>query len=433
MRRLMIGLTLVCMAALIPLWVRADDRQIAQEIIQQLQTHKDAGELKGFGIDLQVEKGIVLIEGRVSTAEQRQLTLDTVRRVAGVKQVVNKLTVTGKPFVQAQTAVQTPVAKSAYNTTLAKLKGTLNRTAKATTDLTSTSSAKQAAEAKLSEQDQQLAKLVAEGLKARKDQGQLQAFRVNLSVDQGTVWLEGDVASNEQQALVLDVARRVPGVKQVVNELAVREQAIAPTVVAQASPVAETPLPAVKDVPVVTPIPVVAAEPTPEAGPKPMPEVVAQPVATPLPVVTQPVAPSQPLITQQPVGTAAAQQPQALPAPALATQVAQLPAAAQPQRGYPVPTSYVAQMPPAYVPGHSASVPSPVARTRYDHPQMPAYAWPTYASHPNYAAVTYPKQYSPSAWPYIGPFYPYPQVPLGWRKVTLEWDDGWWNLDFKNR
>ena len=33
---------------------------------------------------------------------------------------------------------------------------------------------------------------------------------------------------------------------------------------------------------------------------------------------------------------------------------------------------------------------------------------------------------------YIGPFYPYPQVPLGWRKVTLEWDDGWWFLDFKD-
>jgi hypothetical protein len=47
--------------------------------------------------------------------------------------------------------------------------------------------------------------------------------------------------------------------------------------------------------------------------------------------------------------------------------------------------------------------------------------------------LTYPTQYSPSAWPYIGPFYPYPQVPLGWRKVTLEWDDGWWFLDFKSK
>jgi osmotically-inducible protein OsmY len=444
MRRLMIGLTLVCMAALIPLWVRADDRQIAQEIIQQLQQHKDTGELKGFGIDLQVEKGIVLIEGRVSTAQQRQLTLDTVRRVAGVKQVVNKLTVTGKPFVQTQTAAQKPVAKSAYNATLAKLKGALNRTSKATTKLTSTSSAKPAAETKLlAEQDQQLAKLVADGLKAEKAQGHLHGFRVNLSVDRGTVWLEGDVASSQQQAIVLDVARRIPGVKQVVNELAIREQTV-PVVVAQVTPVAEKPLPAVeanpvtKPIPVVTPIPVVAAEPVA----RPMLEVIAQPVARPMPEVkvAEPVPAitkleptPEPVIAQQPVGTAATEQPQALPAQAVTTQVAQLPAAAQPQVRYPVPMAYVAQMPPAYVPAHAASVPSPVARTRYDHPQMPAYAWPTYASHPNYAAVTYPKQYSPSAWPYIGPFYPYPQVPLGWRKVTLEWDDGWWNLDFKNR
>lgn len=68
----------------------------------------------------------------------------------------------------------------------------------------------------------------------------------------------------------------------------------------------------------------------------------------------------------------------------------------------------------------------------YDQPTLPNYAWPSYAAHPNYAALTYPTQHSASAWPYIGPFYPYPQVPLGWRKVTLEWDDGWWFLDFKD-
>jgi hypothetical protein len=72
-----------------------------------------------------------------------------------------------------------------------------------------------------------------------------------------------------------------------------------------------------------------------------------------------------------------------------------------------------------------------VAPARYDQPNMPNYAWPSYAAYPNYAAVAYPRQYSPTAWPYIGPFYPYPQVPLGWRKVMLEWDDGWWMLNFK--
>ena len=115
MRRLMIGLTLVCMAALIPLWVRADDRQIAQEIIQQLQKHKDSGELKSFGIDLQVEEGVVLVEGRVSTAEQRKLALETVRRVDGVKQVVNKLTITGKPFVYTKTAEHPPGEEPHYH------------------------------------------------------------------------------------------------------------------------------------------------------------------------------------------------------------------------------------------------------------------------------------------------------------------------------
>ena len=69
----------------------------------------------------------------------------------------------------------------------------------------------------------------------------------------------------------------------------------------------------------------------------------------------------------------------------------------------------------------------------YENPQLPGYSWPSFAAHPNYAGVSYPKQYSAAAWPYIGPFYPYPQVPLGWRKVSLEWDDGWWMLDFKSK
>ncbi len=79
------------------------------------------------------------------------------------------------------------------------------------------------------------------------------------------------------------------------------------------------------------------------------------------------------------------------------------------------------------------AAPQGMAPGMYDQPYMPNYSWPSYAAYPNYAAVGYPKQYSPSAWPYIGPFYPYPQVPLGWRKVTLEWDDGWWFLDFSDR
>jgi osmotically-inducible protein OsmY len=427
MRRLMIGLTLVSMAALIPLWVRADDRQIAQEIVQQLQKHKDTGELKGFGIDLQVEEGVVRLEGRVSTARQQRLALDTVRRVNGVKQVVNKLTITGKPFTKKRVAANKPVAKGTYNASLAKLKGAFNMTRSTPATLTSAAAQSEAdAAAKLAEKDQEIARLVAGALKSQKENGNLKGFRVNLSVDRGTVWLEGDVASRDQRLMVLDAARRIPGVKQVVNELEIRKQDPA-LLVSATTESAGQPAPQVTPIPVAEVAPKVAPIPVAETAPQVIPEAVVE---------TQPAAPvaeKVAAVTEPAVGTAVApQQPQGL-ATAPAAQLAQVPATYQ-QPGYPVPMSYVAQVqPPAYVPGHAASVPSPVARTRYDHPQMPSYAWPTYASHPNYAAVTYPKQYSPTAWPYIGPFYPYPQVPLGWRKVTLEWDDGWWQLDFKNR
>ena len=69
---------------------------------------------------------------------------------------------------------------------------------------------------------------------------------------------------------------------------------------------------------------------------------------------------------------------------------------------------------------------------RYDRPYMPNYAWPSYAAYPNYAQVCYPKQYSANAWPYIGPVYPYPQVPLGWREVTLKWHDGTWRMEYND-
>lgn len=80
--------------------------------------------------------------------------------------------------------------------------------------------------------------------------------------------------------------------------------------------------------------------------------------------------------------------------------------------------------------GHGGPGASPAV---FNSPSMPDHAWPSYAQYPNYAAVTYPQQYSASAFPYIGPFYPYPQVPLGWRDATLRWDDGQWNLQFRQR
>ncbi len=107
--------------------------------------------------------------------------------------------------------------------------------------------------------------------------------------------------------------------------------------------------------------------------------------------------------------------------------------AAYQQEGGPMPGG---PMPGGPMPGMPMP-PMPMGRSNAgqinDMPNLPNYAWPSYAQYPNSAAVTYPKEYSASAWPYIGPFYPYPQVPLGWRSAQLEWDDGHWNLNFRPR
>ena len=60
-------------------------------------------------------------------------------------------------------------------------------------------------------------------------------------------------------------------------------------------------------------------------------------------------------------------------------------------------------------------------------PPMPPYAWPTFAPYNNYSRVAYPNANAYEQWPFIGPMYPFPKVPLGWRSVTLTWEDGhWW-------
>ncbi len=121
------------------------------------------------------------------------------------------------------------------------------------------------------------------------------------------------------------------------------------------------------------------------------------------------------------------------------------PQAGYPQPGYPqqqVPAMQTAYqgMPPQGMPPQGMMPPAPSysptsasGGTVYNQPNMPQHSWPTYAAYPNYAQVSYPKQYSASAFPYVGPFYPYPQVPLGWRKSSLVWEDGSWQLEFDSK
>lgn len=90
-------------------------------------------------------------------------------------------------------------------------------------------------------------------------------------------------------------------------------------------------------------------------------------------------------------------------------------------------------MPPAGPYGPVGNDPMPVGGIagggQFDQtpPLMPPYSWPTYAPYNNYSRVAYPELYPYNAWPFIGPVYPFPKVPLGWRSVKLEWEDNhWW-------
>lgn len=218
-----------------------------------------------------------------------------------------------------------------------------------------------------------------------KQSGQLVDYRVGVKCEDGVAWLTGTVTSQTQKEIAEQLARNCQGVQHVVSKLEVEGQADA---------LVET---ASKETFVQQQMPVQRQGLQRQGNPRTRQNNMPRPYAR----------------------TAA--MPQGRPAPQQQRQPQQR--VNQAQYGQGQPGMAPAPMGPRPPMGGGQSV-------NYENPQMPGYAWPSYAANSNYAALTYPKQYSASAWPYIGPFYPYPQVPLGWRKVSLEWDDGWWNLDF---
>ena len=243
----------------------------------------------------------------------------------------------------------------------------------------------------------------------------------------GQVWLKGETGSQNQRTKIVEQIFRVPGV----NVTEVNDEIQIVTSRAHAGVQTQTARPATP--PVNAPIPMpnaanpgaVATVPfqtgrVPQAQPQQMPpQTLSGALLATHPQQQYPGA----------YGVSPGQQP-AVVAPFAQTSMVQHPQAAQqlPQRpqyhpAYYGPPGQAAYHPEAY--GPQGPLPG-----QYNQPHLPDYAWPAYANYPNYAQVTYPRSYSPKAWPYIGPFYPYPQVPMGWRKVTLEHNNGWWWLDF---
>ena len=277
-----------------------------------------------------------------------------------------------------------------------------------------------AAQAESTEQ-QAVAQRIASEIR---ESGQLSHYRVGVKYEDGVAWLLGSVTDQSQADAAMELARQVSGVQHVVSKL---------EIVARQEKVVPPSMPAVKESSDGVLLELLSEEQEDEAEEEPE-TVEPSEVAVPAPVL-QKVARQQPLMRTQPVSrnarpvAMARRQPsvrRGMPAPIART----APGAIQ-QAGHRNvrPANYGAPAGGGYAPAGGMGA---ATGASYDSPNMPGYAWPSYAAHPNYAAVSYPKQYSPSAWPYIGPFHPYPQVPLGWRKVALEWDDGWWFLDFSH-
>ena len=234
--------------------------------------------------------------------------------------------------------------------------------------------------------DQQIADYIKGRLQAGQQQGNLRGFNVDMRVEQGTVWFKGHVANRAQEMTILQTAQQAGhlGVVKVVDDI--ETQGSSPYQSASYATPMQQPLPAYT-----------------------------------MPQQTYQQAPyqQQQQYQQSPYQQASSQEYVGGMEGIVSSNNQPLPfASAGAASGGP------SAMPVSY--GRAATGPT-------EAPNLPGYAWPGYAASPNYGAVAYPKQHSASAWPYIGPFYPYPQVPLGWRKVSLEWDDGWWQLDFHDK
>ena len=427
MRRYFLAATILSIVAGGPLQALAGDREIAEQIIQKLKVQRDAGSLKDFTLDLKVDKGVVLMRGNVREEAQKKSVLSVAKDIEGIAKVVDEITVAtaGSPATQTATVIKPKAAiavapgqqtESTDNfsfkqslaaskaKTEAKTEATTEATAKATTNSAAgrgvvaqaskpapwqTSGIEMAAATETTvASDRDITSAIVSALGSAQRQGQLKGFGVDVNTQDGKVFLNGRASSDAHRELITSIARQVPGVVDVVDEIAVYGNVPQPIMNAD------------------------SAEPTPLSDYAPN----LTPVAVePMPSLSR--------------GTPAmnASQRSGINAQAVPYQM---------QPGQPL------QAAPAGMMSHGGAMGSPVpmapfagggAAPRYEQPYLPNYAWPGYAAYPNYAAVSYPQQYSPSAWPYIGPFYPYPQVPLGWRKVSLEWDDGWWMLDFTDR
>ena len=399
----------------------AHNQRVAEQVASKLRAQK----LRGFDIEIVVQNGICRLGGKIASVEQKDLATKVASQVAGVQSVRNELVVLGQRPTQPtpqntarpapsgiqQAAYQAPATQPKPKVRQTGLFGRMNT-------LKRRQPSQPQQQAAPNEQD------IAVQLGQAIHQMGLKGHRINLKYRQGVAILSGSVQDPRHIAAITQTISQNPYVRQVDNQLSApgmmpasfgapaapsaggSNQAVA-NQIAQAIgryQVAGMDIEVRYNKGIATLNGTVA---------HPQQKMFAQQVAMSVPGVQNvnnqlsfgpPPSAIQPVAYQQPMGPGGP--------------------------GGPGGPMMVPPGPAAGAHAHGGGAGSHIA---YDLPNLPDYSWPTYASYPNYASLTYPKEYSASSWPYIGPFYPYPQVPLGWRKVQMEWDDGYWNLNFDPR
>ena len=262
--------------------------------------------------------------------------------------------------------------------------------------------------------DTQIADFIQTRLQAEQQQGRLRGFNVDMQVEQGTVWFKGTVSNSQQEMLILKTAQQAGhlGVVQVVDDIEVSSSKVKPVAYQQSS-IYQPPA---------------AYQQPPIQGSSTRPAYVGPASYAPAPAPTAPAR--QDVYVDGGFSGGIVSEPLPFASCSSCAPGGEILSGAPSYASGP---SYVSGGEPLSAAGYAGGGGGLGAGAPSGAPNLPGYAWPGYAAHPNFGAVSYPKQYSASAWPYIGPFYPYPQVPLGWRKVSLEWDDGFWHLNFSDK
>ena len=419
----------------VPQSAAPDNQKLAEEAASNLR----AAKFSGFDIELEVQSGVCLLKGKIASQVQKDQATQVISKVPGIRTVNNQLVVLNRnPAASVQQAVASdvtsnPVQQAGFFSRPKQTRATKTQQ-RATTPQQATGESPQ--------QVQQITQGIAQAIQGSGVRG----HDIDLRYKGGVATLLGKAQSPQDVARLTQVISRVPGVRQVNNQL--RAPGMNPASQAGGSNqrVAEQIAQALAanrlnglDIEVRY-----NAGKATLSGPVPHPQVamIAHQVAASVPGVLQ--VDNRLQVVGMPGQPG---QPQGFPGAGPQGQGPNVMPVNHQMPGRPHPAMMAAGAmggmaagamgmgPGGMGPGagphaHGSGNPSHMA---YDLPNLPNHSWPTYAAYPNYAQVSYPKEYSASAWPYIGPFYPYPQVPMGWRQVQLEWDDGAWNLNFRPR